>query len=117
MSTAPSTSQAAARADRKFIVSLSRPASIHQGRDEALKTIKESLSTSRATIITGPLGVGTSSLAAEAAHQSRDGFDYVYAFDCRGGLWPEEVLVRLSQFLSFHGISDLVSPSTKALFC
>lgn len=57
-------------------------------------------------LLHGPRGAGTTAEAVRYASVAAE-FDYVYAFDCRGGLWVEEVLVRLGQFLSFHSLTDI----------
>lgn len=86
------------------------------GRSQELKTMRDAFleQGARAMVLYGPPGMGKTSLAVKFAESMGEEFEYAYTFDCRGGIWAEEMIFRLCQFLAYHNLGNfeniLLSP-------
>lgn len=103
--------------DRMKSIRLPSAGDAFRGREPELEGIQEAFleKGARGVSIYGPAGSGKTSLAVRFAQSAPpEVFEYVYTFECRGGLRIEEVLYRLCQFLDFHSIGSyqniLLSP-------
>jgi hypothetical protein len=105
--------------DTKVFLTLERLGKRFIGRRRELRKIKDDFLTRgvRAVVLHGLGGIGKTVTASRAAERLMKHFDYVYSFDCRGGLRMEAMLLDLARFfkLNNYGEFDNVVRSTMPL--
>jgi tetratricopeptide (TPR) repeat protein len=96
------------KANKRKSLRLPSAGDAFRGRSGELKQLRDSFLEEgmRAVSIYGEAGIGKTSLAVRLAESLPEEFDYLYTFECRGGIKAEEVVFRLCQFLDYHDIGD-----------